>query len=65
MAMESIAVNSSAIAYLAYDSETGEVSISFNRGGSYKFEMPEIEVHRMAESASPGGYWNANVKGKY
>jgi hypothetical protein len=65
MAMESIEVKGSAIAYLAYDSETGEVAISFNRGGSYQFEMPEIEVHRMASADSPGAYWNANVKGKY
>jgi hypothetical protein len=65
MAFESIAVNSTAISRLAYDSETGEVQIVFARGGSYTFEMPEVEVRRMAASDSPGSYWNSNVKGKY
>ena len=65
MAFEAIEVVSTAIARLEYDSETGQVSISFARGGNYVFAMPEIEVHRMAESESPGAYWNAHVKGNY
>jgi hypothetical protein len=65
MAFESIPVASTAIASLQYNTDTGEVAISFARGGSYVFAMPEIEVHRMADAQSPGGYWNANVKGKY
>jgi hypothetical protein len=58
-------IASSAIAYLAYDDEAGEAYVSFQKGGSYTITMPQIEVERWAAADSPGGYWNANVKGKY
>ena len=66
MAMESLDITSSAIAYAAYDEETQELQLTFNRGGSYILQgVPQIEVDRLVNADSPGGYWNANMKGRY
>lgn len=65
MAKESIPVISSAIAYMAYDSDTQELSFAFHRGGTYNMTIPEIEVYRWANADSPGAYFNLNIKGKY
>ena len=66
MASVSLSVSSSAIARLEYDDETEELIVTFQKGGSYTLSgVPEIEAHRFAESDSPGGYWNSNMRGKY
>jgi hypothetical protein len=65
MAKESLGVNSSAIAYMAYDAETEELTFTFNRGGTYTITIPEIEVHRWANADSPGLYFNMFIKGNY
>lgn len=67
MAMQSLNIASSAIAYAAYDEETQELQITFHRGGgSYMLQgVPQIEADRLANADSPGAYWNANMKGRY
>lgn len=66
MAFVALPVTSSAIARLEYDAEGQTLSITFQKGGSYLLDgVPEIEAERLAGSTSPGGYWNANMKGKY
>jgi hypothetical protein len=66
MAMQSQAIASSAISSLQYDDETQEMVIVFKDGRGYTVpNVPEIEVYRLANSSSPGGYWNANMRGKY
>jgi hypothetical protein len=40
--------------------------LTFTDGRSYTLpDFPEIELARWLESGSIGGYWNANVRGKY
>ena len=62
---KSYPVTSSAIARLEYDSGTGEANVTFQDGRSYSIPMPQIEVERWANADSVGGYFNANVRGKY
>ena len=57
---------SSAFVYLEYEDEEHRVYMVFKDGRSYTIEgFPEIEWHRWTESSSLGGYWNANIRGKY
>jgi hypothetical protein len=66
MARQSYPVASSAIARIEYDDLTQEMTITFARGGSYVVPgVPGIELERLINSGSPGGYWNANMKGRY
>lgn len=66
MARQNITLSSSAIPNVAYDDETEEMFITFKDGKSYTLQgVPEIEFYRLTNSDSPGGYWNANMRGKY
>lgn len=65
MAKENFPVASSAIARLDYDDETQECFFTFQDGRSYTAIIPPIEVHRWANAESVGGYFNANIRGKY
>jgi len=58
--------SSSALARIDYDDETEECFITFQDGRSYTLQgIPQIEVERWANAASIGGYWNANLRGRY
>src|SRR5262245_12882374 len=58
--------SSSAMARIDYDAETEECFITFQDGRSYTLVgIPQIEVERWANSGSLGGYWNANLRGRY
>jgi hypothetical protein len=65
MALQNYFISSSAIARLDYDDEEGIAYVTFTDGRSYQIPMPQIEVERWANAESPGGYFNANVRGKY
>jgi hypothetical protein len=66
MALQQHSVASSAISRLDYDDESKELFLTFTDGRSYTLpDFPEIELARWLESGSIGGYWNANVRGKY
>ena len=59
-------VTSTAIARLDYDDEAEICYLTFTDGRSYELpSIPQIEVERWAASASPGGYFNANIRGTY
>lgn len=60
-----IPVDSSAIARLYYRRDK-TLSILFQDGSRYAIEnFPALELHRWLNSGSIGGYWNANVRGRY
>jgi KTSC domain len=57
---------SSCIAHLDYDEEEGTAYVTFTDGAQITIEnFPAIEVERWMNAASVGGYWNANLRGKY
>ena len=57
------AVRSTFIAGVGYDKATGTMAIAMTGGRLYGYQVP-AEVHRaVAESTSPGGAYNAVVKG--
>jgi hypothetical protein len=59
---------SSAIARVEYNSAEQTCYVTFTKhpAGPYTLEnFPEIEFERWREAASPGGYWNAFLRGRY
>ena len=57
---------SAALVRIDYDDESEECHITFKDGRSYTLQgIPQIEVERWANADSIGGYWNANLKGRY
>jgi hypothetical protein len=66
MAMQSQAVSSSAITYLAYDDETQECQVTFKDGRNYVLQgLSGLEFGRWTSADSVGAYWNANIRGNY
>jgi KTSC domain len=67
MAMTNYPVASSAIANIGYDDETGDCNVTFTDGTQYVLDspVPGIEMERWLNSDSKGGYWNANMRGRY
>lgn len=66
MPFVNIPVTSTAIARLEYDLGDQTLAITFQKGGNYLLKgVPEIEAERLANSPSPGSYWNLNMRGKY
>ena len=60
------ATDSSAIAALTYDDETEELRVEFTDGHVYVYESFPIEVlSAWIGASSIGGFFNANVRGKY
>lgn len=64
--MASLPIASSAISFAAYDNDTGDLQLTFARGGSYTLRnVPAVEVARLISADSPGAYFNTNMKGNY
>jgi hypothetical protein len=62
----SVEVVSTAITRLDYDAEAQSLTIVFKDGRGYVLQgVPQIEVERLANSDSPGQYWNAYMRGRY
>lgn len=60
-----IHVSSSAI-YALYYRRDRTLSIVFQDGSRYAIEdFPPIELSRWLAAESIGGYWNANLRGRY
>lgn len=60
-----IPVESTAIARLYYRRDK-TLSILFQDGSRYAIEnFPPLELHRWLNSGSIGGYFNANIRGRY
>ena len=57
---------STCIANLTFHRDTGELFITFMKGGRYVIPVfPEIELERWINSPSVGGYFNNFVRGNY
>jgi hypothetical protein len=59
-------VASEAISAVIYDPDTKTCWVTFTDGTTVELDgFPEIELARWLEAASIGGYFNANVRGRY
>jgi hypothetical protein len=57
---------SSCIAALVYDDETRSCYVTFRDGTNIELsDFEQIEFERWASAASPGGYWNRYLRGRY
>jgi hypothetical protein len=66
MAFEEAPVDSTCFARLAFDPETGECIMQFQKGGVYTIpSLPIPEWSAWINSGSLGRYWNSNVRGNY
>ena len=64
--MERVAVQSSEIAIVGYDSKTKRLEIAFRNGGVYEYSGVPVEVHRnLLKATSHGAYFNENIKDRY
>lgn len=59
-------LQSSNLSRCAYDLETGELQIQFYSGKVYKYsDVPPSVYSGLLDAASPGQYFNSNIKGIY
>ena len=66
MAYSTYTPTSTAIARLDYDDDENMLFLTFQDGRQYIIEnFPGIEYERWKNADSAGGYFNANVRGKY
>jgi KTSC domain len=66
MAIHRAQLNSSAISSAAYDDETQVLTVTFTSGRSYDHPGVPFDIYEgLAESPSPGRYWNTEIKGIY
>ena len=59
-------VTSSNLASVGYDVESSRLEIEFRHGGVYAYYSVPQSVHQaLMRADSVGGYFSANIKGKY
>ena len=59
-------VYSEMVESVGYDSDTGEMTVAFIKGGEYVYEgVPEEVALDLANAASVGGMMNSDIKGRY
>ena len=59
-------LNSTRIKSVEYNNSTEVLTIEFVKGGKYKYySVPEIIYTGIIKSASPGAYFDNNIKLKY
>ena len=64
--MERVAVQSTEIAIVGYDTKTQTLEIAFRNGGVYQYKNVPEEIHQNLMSApSHGIYFNQNIKDRY
>ena len=64
--MEMIPVDSSNIAAVGYDNETGTLTIQFNNGRTYEYyNVPEYEYENLMSASSKGTYAHQNIYETY
>ena len=64
--MERVAVESHDIAVIGYSRETGELEVTFRRGGVYCYRnVPESLYRELLAAPSVGEYFSRNIKEKY
>lgn len=61
--MNRIAVTSSNVASIGYDSESMTLEVEFRSGGIYQyFDVPESVYQALMSASSVGQFLNANIK---
>ena len=66
MTINTVQLTSTAILSATYDDENEELSITFSNGRTYDYhDVPQEVFDGLRTSASPGGYWHANIKDVY
>lgn len=61
--MNRVAVTSSNLLEVGYDSATSTLEVAFKRGGVYQYSGVPSYIHEgIMAAASPGGYFDVNVK---
>jgi hypothetical protein len=64
--MNRTSINSSNIAEVGYDPATGTLEVLFHNGRLYQyFDVPTAIVEDLLRAASPGHYFNLNIRGVY
>ncbi|MCU1793243.1 MULTISPECIES: KTSC domain-containing protein [Pectobacterium] len=64
--MERIAVSSSNIASVGYDSDSLTLEIEFNNGGIYQYySVPENIYTDLLNAGSVGSYFSHNIRNSY
>ena len=58
-------LNSSCLAWVEYDFDSGTMYVRFRNGGSYTLHVPERHYYGLLNATSPGRYWNYYLKGNY
>ena len=59
-------VSSTSLASVGYDSESDRLEIEFVQGAVYEYFAVPPTIHQsLIEADSIGGYFAANIKGKY
>ena len=59
-------LNSTRIRSVEYNDSTEVLTLDFFKGGKYKYySVPETIYNGIIKSASPGAYFDANIKMKY
>jgi len=64
--MERIAVESSSVSRVGYDSETFELEVEFRNGRSYRYQQVPVAVYRLLlQAPSIGEFVNRQVKPRF
>lgn len=64
--MNMIAVASSSIAFIGYDTTTMLLRIAFRNGGTYDYyDVPQTVAQQLLNSGSKGTYYARFIKGKF
>lgn len=59
-------VNSSNISSVGYDEETGEMRVTFAKGGTYVYAgVDQATYQNMLDSDSPGSFLHRNIRDRY
>ena len=54
------------ITAISWDDETGDLTVTFNHGGTYVYSnVPETTAMGFENSPSAGGWLNSQIKGLY
>ncbi len=66
MPAENFDLNSSNLAGGSFDEETGQLMLTFKSGKTYPYaNVPKAVVDGLRNAASPGSYFNSEIKGSY
>lgn len=62
----SASLQSTALSFAEYDTESERMEITFQSGQTYTFDRVPLDVFEaLRDSGSPGQYYHQNIKGRY